>query len=536
MGGRQNISIYFIFKILLVGISLYSYLPAYSEPWLGTRFTQNCTACHSGGRLNVPQKEQRCTTSCQACHVNPSGGGLRNAYGQWNQQRWLKSFHTRGSIRTDKPVPLPPKDQDFIRRSAENFLDKSIMPMHETAQNSSDEIVDALGASRNPAQVKRSTESSVKGKYFWGFPSSEIEYGPSVDTSYLTTAANESIFLSRIPDEDPYFLDKEFVTVGMDFKYVYRVIDGEYAGVEVTKDEKNETYISQVDIGVRFRPFREKLSFVFEPRFYNYPDGESFENAFTNGAIVRSAYALLDNMPYNSHLMFGLYTPMFGYSHPDENTNANRLYSHNIDGVKTIGAMNFNYFKGLGAGFSTRYAFFNMHYIQPTNEEAANAGSDTLDSKESGLVGTIGYRGVKNSLSSWLSYWSTKNDDLRRQRTMYSWTSGFQYRRLITHLEALSVENYDLDTEFKNSGMTYTLDSRFRMWRETYLQLYYSTSNTALDLTKGSANESMYGIKSYIFTGLDLELLFINRQEEKESAPEAPTNSTVTQLLLHYYF
>ncbi|RME17410.1 MAG: hypothetical protein D6797_02570, partial [Bdellovibrio sp.] len=66
-----------------------------AEPWISNRFAQNCAACHSPSRRNRPVKERRCTLACQGCHVNPNGGGLRNQYGLWNQQRWLKSFRPK---------------------------------------------------------------------------------------------------------------------------------------------------------------------------------------------------------------------------------------------------------------------------------------------------------------------------------------------------------------------------------------------------------------------------------------------------------
>src|SRR4051812_42295725 len=67
---------------------------AKAEPWLSTRYAQNCAGCHAPGRKNVPVTYRRCSLNCQGCHVNPSGGGLRSQYGKWNEERWLKSFRT----------------------------------------------------------------------------------------------------------------------------------------------------------------------------------------------------------------------------------------------------------------------------------------------------------------------------------------------------------------------------------------------------------------------------------------------------------
>jgi hypothetical protein len=85
-----------------------------AEPWISNRFAQNCAGCHAPGRTNRPAIGRRCSLSCQGCHVNPQGGGLRNTYGKWNSQRWLRSF--RSDIFHEEGTPAPLGKQLYRKR------------------------------------------------------------------------------------------------------------------------------------------------------------------------------------------------------------------------------------------------------------------------------------------------------------------------------------------------------------------------------------------------------------------------------------
>ena len=105
---HQRLLAFLIFTLMVI--------PLNAEPWLSNRFSQNCAGCHAPGRINLPPKKRRCTLSCQGCHVNPNGGGMRSDYGKWTQQRWLKTFHIK-SNKFSKHAPAPDFAQSYMKSS-----------------------------------------------------------------------------------------------------------------------------------------------------------------------------------------------------------------------------------------------------------------------------------------------------------------------------------------------------------------------------------------------------------------------------------
>ena len=62
---------------LVFGLFLYNFdvETVQAEPWLSTRYAQNCAGCHAPGRINLKAKDRRCSLSCQGCHVNQMAAG-----------------------------------------------------------------------------------------------------------------------------------------------------------------------------------------------------------------------------------------------------------------------------------------------------------------------------------------------------------------------------------------------------------------------------------------------------------------------------
>ncbi|MEZ4871347.1 MAG: hypothetical protein R2827_03685 [Bdellovibrionales bacterium] len=448
-----------------------------AEPWISNRWAQNCAACHAPGRLNLPPVGRRCTLSCQGCHVNPNGGGLRNEYGKWNQQRWVRSFKNEKTL-GHKRTPAPHYKQPYMKSKPNN---KGVYP------------------------VKNFTV--VKNPWV-----SDEQFTNKIYKDWHKDAKSKREFLSRIPYDDPYRLERDFdTTVGGDFRWIF----GELSGDVPDTVDTSYSFGMAADIGVRIRPIREKVSAVVEARFANGPNFSDIENMFTSDAYVRSAYILADDLWYNSYVMGGIYTPMFGNATPDHT----RL-SADITGLDQNAV-----YKGFGAGIAPNVPFANINILQ--------AGADENFTQDEGYVINIGARAVTLSLSGVLSYWSTEDKFNDVEKEMIAAAGGFMFKDFIGTGELV---NFNVKDGARNKGFVGTIELKYRVWRENYIMLNYSESNTTRTRAEGQATESMIGVKSFLYPGSELELLYISRFEKRESGGGSTTNTDLIQLQTHLYF
>ncbi len=468
---------------------------ANAEYWLSNRFAQNCAGCHAPGRVNRPVSERRCTLSCQGCHVNPNGGGLVSSYGMWTQQHWLRSVFVE-RMRTNKRPPAPFPQQLYAKR--QTLSDEQKLTVPGTGATASP----TTAAPLNGYPMMRSREFHVDEKLY-----------DRRDGQEHLIARDEMQFLERVPMDDPYREERaNSVFGGGHFRYMAF----NYLGAPPPGVSSSSIWPMSVDIGMRFRPIPNHFNLVIEGRYLNQPQNGDWDQTFTNEPRIRSAYALFDNLPYNAYLMYGLYRPMFGLFNPDHT-----MLPNVISGLRQRSV-----YKAVGIGAAPNIPFFNFNLITPL--------ASPLYDQSKGFVMNIGGRWVMYGASLVFSLWKTHTLDSQGNRlnnTMYSLTAGAAHQGFVLNGELLYVKR-DFAPGASDAGTTFSLQGKYKLWREIYAQANFSLANTAMNLKQGATTEYSLGARGFLFVGTDVEILFVHRKNE---TPTSSISANALQAQLHLF-
>jgi len=116
---------------------------------------------------------------------------------------------------------------------------------------------------------------------------------------------------------------------------------------------------------------------------------------------------------------------------------------------------------------------------------------------------------------------------------MYSVSGGLKYKRFVGNIELL---RWSIKDPLETAGTITFIDTKTRLWRENYFSFTTSSANTTITGTPGSSTEYTLGLRSYLFSGIKLDLMFKNATSDYSESTSVDPDETTYYMQLHSYF
>ncbi|HZL83894.1 MAG TPA: hypothetical protein VFD07_00800 [Candidatus Krumholzibacteria bacterium] len=290
------------------GVLLLALVPtvARSTPVYSARAGRTCDNCHLTPNTWVNPKlfDRKCSLSCQACHVDPSGGGMRNASGRFYQRATLPAVAT-------SPRPTQDWDRDFLGL----FVRKD----HATT------YTDSLP--QGPASAAQRTEPQFAPKDIWalGRPLDEASVHAFFQGRYGVLQADPAL---------RFGWDLRLATYWAGSVAVFPM----QADANVTAHPlEHFTLLANVGVRARAGGFRDTRGDPRTPYF-------------------RELYVLLHEAPMQTYVKVGRFLPAFGLRLDDHTALTRRLFELDASLPETR-------VTGIELGLAPNYPFASISYF-----------------------------------------------------------------------------------------------------------------------------------------------------------------------------
>jgi len=323
-----------IFALLVAIVSLTA-TTARSTPMYAARAGRTCDNCHlTPNQWQNPKLALRkCSLSCQTCHVDPAGGGARNASGR---------FYGRATLPMIATSPRPTADWDRGVPSL-GRRDRATTYSH------------TLPLGPNTFAESAAYRDSTKDGWAWGTPAgSPTPYG-YFPGRYGKLAA------------DPFF------RIGGDLRLATLLSASTLA------------FPMQLDIPVTLHPVHHVTALIntgVRGRVSGY--GDVVDDSHT--PYFREAFLMLHEAPFGSYVKGGRFVPSYGLRLEDHTSSIRREFE--LDGSLPESRV-----MGVEVGVAPNYPFLQASYFKMASRTRVPDPWDIFDVDDGwGAAANAGYR------------------------------------------------------------------------------------------------------------------------------------------------
>jgi len=311
---------------------------ASGTPLYAARAGRACDTCHLTPNTwkNPGLAERKCSLSCQTCHVDPAGGGQRNATGR---------FYGRATLPMVATGPRPTADWDRLWGG--------LLSRHDRATTYTNDLPlgpDDLEAARDTAMVTRD---------FWG-------RGKPVGSPSA---------YSRFPGRYGVLNADPLLRLGWDLR------------IAALSSDANLYFPMQADLSLAVHPVEHVTAFAnvgARGRTTGTPD--VIDDPET--PYLREGFILLHEAPYQAYLKAGRFVPAYGLRLDDHTSFIRRQFDLDASLPETR-------VTGVEVGLAPNFPYLNLSWFRTKAKTVAPDAFDIFDfDAGSGGALNLGYREV----------------------------------------------------------------------------------------------------------------------------------------------
>jgi len=290
-------------SLLLTALAWFALVPARlaATPMYAAREGRACDNCHvSPNQWENPALAQRkCSMSCQTCHVDPAGGGMRTTPGRFYGRATLPMIAT-------SPRPTVDWDRGFGRWDRATSYTNNIPYGPATLEAS------------------RAWEDSLRDRWAWGRPAGESRY---------------AFYPGRYGALNP----DPLLRIGADLRFA------------TLWSQSVLTFPMQVDVATALHPV-EHATVLMNIGARGHLSGYSDTIDDSHTPYFRELFLMTHEWPYMSYLKAGRFVPSFGLRLDDHTSRIRREFE--LDGALPESRVT-----GVEAGAAPNYPFIQASYF-----------------------------------------------------------------------------------------------------------------------------------------------------------------------------